>query len=233
LRGLTGSPIADTRTGCPCSTLSTTSSGVSTMTLHYSSCTTVSGATYDGTITVIINGPLETAGTTVDITLSDDFTIDGGDIDGSISMEYDDNGSANNYQITALSLSNTSSFGDITTVQIGSGFGGNIRVEEVNTNSGPLDLLDDNFVYEAAMLEVTCPDGTTNLNAEIITEVKYNILCGVPEDGSVQLTNQFDGSNYAEIDFAYTSTTTPGSCDNFAVVYLDSDPTTPIEIEIE
>ena len=46
LRGITGDPIADIRTGCPCSSVSTVS-GVSTMTLHYNSCSTVSGATYD------------------------------------------------------------------------------------------------------------------------------------------------------------------------------------------
>ena len=231
LRGLSGNSIADIRTGCPCSSVSTVS-GVSTMTLDYSSCATISGATYDGTITVIIDGPLETAGTTVDITLSDNFTIDEGDTDGSISMEYDAVGMANSYQINGLNLTNTTNGIDLTEVQIGSGFGGNIRVDKVGTNSGPLDLLDDDFVYNAAMLEVSCPDGT-GLTAEIITEVKYNVLCGVPEDGSVQLKRQFDNSDYAEIDFAYTSSATPGSCDNLAVVYLASDPTMPIEVEIE
>ena len=231
LRDLTGDPTADTRTGCPCSSVSTTGS-VSTMTLDYISCSTISGATYDGTITVTINGTLETAGTTVVIDLSDDFTIDGGDVDGSISMIYDDIGMANNYNITALTISNTSPSGDLTEVNIGGGLGGNIRYVEVGTNSGPIDLIDDDFFYEAAILEVTCPDGT-GLKAEIPTEVKYNILCGVPEDGSVQLTRLVDGSSYAEIDFAYTAIATAGSCDNFAAVYLASDPTMPIEVEIE
>lgn len=232
LRGLTGSPIADPRTGCPCSSLSTVG-GINTMTLDYDNCTTLGGATYDGTVTVEITGVLDVDGTIVDIAFSDDFTIDGGDIDGSLSMTYEDNGLTNSYAITDLFLSNTANGTDVTEVEIGAGGnGGRIRVGVVGTNSGPLDLLDDNFTYEEAMLEIHCPDGT-GLSSFINTTIVFNILCGVPQDGSIQLSRMFDGSPYAEIDFGYTNIAMPGDCDNIVAVYLASDPTMPVEVIID
>jgi len=236
LRGLLGTPTAEIRTGCPCSTLSTSPSGIHTMELDYDACSTLSGSTYDGQITVVISGDLDVNCTTIDITLSDDFTVDVGDLDGSLSMKYEDNGVTNGYNITDLTLSNTTSSGDETTAEIGfGGNGGKIRVTPVGTNSGPLDLIDDNFTYEEAMLEVTCPGPIPlTLSVFINTTIFYNILCGVPQDGEVALSEVNDGSPYATIDFAHPNVLGSGVCNNEVAVYLDSDPTgMPNVLEIE
>ena len=234
LRGLMGTSIADTRTGCPSSTLSTSPAGIHTMTLDYDACSTLSNATYDGMITVVITGELDVNCTTVEITLSDDFMVDDGDLDGTISLKYEDNGFTNGYNITDLFLSSTSSFGDVTTVEIGpSGHGGKIRVVEVGTNSGPLDLVDDNFTYEEAILEVTCPGPVpVVLSTFINTTILYNILCGVPQDGEIALSKVEDGSNFATIDFAYPNLAGSGDCNNQIAIYLDSDPSGVPEIYI-
>ena len=238
LRGIIGSTSADTRTGCPTSTLTTAPNGVRTMTLDYDNCTTIGGATYDGMITVIITGTLDVNGTTVDLTFSNDFTIDGASIDGLVSMEYEDNGSTFGYNITALSLISISDLGAETTVEIGSGMGGKIRVVEVGTNSGPLDLLDDNFFYEEATLEIVCPDPfRTKLFASINTVIRYNVLCGVPQEGRVQLTANDNGleSDFGEIDFAHGDLENPGNCDNLIAIYLanSATPTVPVIFEVE
>ena len=232
LRGLTGSPIADTRTGFPCSSLSTDSNGNHTLVLNYNSCTTVSGATYDGVITVFIDGELDVAGTTVTITLSNGFIVDDGSLDGSISMTYESG--TERYNIDDLCLSNTVNGTDETKVATSpGGFGGQIGVEEVNTNTDPTGLIDDNFTYEAAILEVTCPDPGTGaepvkLTATINSIIHFNILCGVPQDGEVAL--ELEAMPYATIDFAHPNILGSGECNNKVAVYLESNPDNEPEI---
>ena len=233
LRGLIGTSSADVRNDCPESTLGT-SGGVSTLTLVYNNCKTLSGATYDGTITVRIEGDLEVGGTCVKITLGPGFTVDNGTLNGSLSMIYDSG--TMGYNISELALTNTSDLGDETSVEIGaSGNGGIITVDVVGTNSGPLDLINDNFIYEAAHLEVTCPgrNGPEVLSAEIMVNMVYNIPCGIPQEGMIQLNKMVDGSPYAQIDFEHGSFDMPGGCDNLVAVFLDSDPTTLIQVTIE
>ena len=224
LRGLTGTPLADTRAGCPCSSLSPDES---TLTLEYNDCSTLSGANYNGTITVDINGVLDVAGTEVTITLSDGFMVDDGMLDGSLSMTYEDG--TDRYNIDDLCLSNTTNGIDITKVGITpGGFGGQIEVVQVNTNTDPTGLIDDNFYYHAADLQVTCPDPGTGelpevLNVFLNHPILFNILCGVPQDGEVALTRASDGSNFGTIDFAHPNVAGGGECNNMVAVYLASN----------
>jgi len=119
LRGLTDLPTADTRTGCPSSSLSTDSYGNHILELNYNSCSTISGGTYDGRITVLIKGIIGEDGTEVSITLSDGFTVDGGTLDGSLSMTYDIG--TKRYNISDLCLTNTTNGTDVTKVGVTAG----------------------------------------------------------------------------------------------------------------
>ena len=232
LRGFTNLPIADTRTGCPTSSLSSPSGGPQTLILEYLNCSTFSGTTYDGTITVIIDGVLDNHGTTISINLGDNFMVDDGILDGSLSMIYDSG--TDRYNITGLCLSNTANGIDETKVAISpGGFGGQIGIQEVTANTDPTGLIDDNFIYEAAMLEVTCPDPGTGeesvvLDVFINTEILFNIQCGVPQDGEVAL--ELDAMPYATIDFAHPNILGTGECNNQVAVFLASDPSGQPEI---
>jgi len=80
---------------------------------------------------------------------------------------------------------------------------------------------------------VTCPDPGTGeepvvLNASINSEILFNILCGVPQDGEVAL--ELDAMPYATINFAHPNIVGSGECNNKVAVYLDSDPSGMPEI---
>lgn len=207
---------AATRSGCPMSSINAAETVV---TLTYDDCNTSSSVNYSGTVTLTITGTLGVTGTTVEIDLSDDFTVGGDqDIDGNITLVYD--GIANDkYDITQLEIENNSSDPPTEVRLSSSGQIAHFELVDVNSdddNSNPLTFLDNEVLFNP-YIAVHCPEpdgvNVTILEVEPFgSELKYSLVCGLPYEGEIQLTES--GNFHSSIDFSYPNITGSGTCDN-------------------
>lgn len=208
---------ATTRSDCPTSSINAAETEV---TLTYNNCDTDSQVNYSGTVTLRIEGPLGETGTTIEIELSDDFTVGGDqDIDGNLTLFYDGIANGNGkYDITQMAIDNNSSapptevrlssLGQIAHFEL-------VDVDANDDNSNPLTFLDNEVLFDP-YLTVHCPnpDGVTQTTLDIepvASKVKYSIICGMPYDGEIEIREA--GIFHSSIEFSYPNAITSGVCD--------------------
>ncbi|MFK8005753.1 MAG: hypothetical protein AB8H03_05250 [Saprospiraceae bacterium] len=230
---------ATTRTGCPSSSLVSDNSGspaIHTITLDYGTgCTSIGSTDYQGTATVTIEGELNTLGTVVSIELSQDFVINStNDLDGIISLEFDNVNGTDTYKIINLDLQNTNlQNSNITTISlpdiqpgdpdlIGGFF---IKENTVGDPGNPLDIINDTLSYSGCF-QVDSPSGQTLRSCNISNaDINYDLSCGAPFDGflaidSLNTDGTFgDPSNpnegtFGDLNFSYPNAINEGTCDN-------------------
>lgn len=235
--GLTGSS-ATPRTGCPMNTLATVGN-VHTITLDYGTgCTTDGGADYEGIITLVINGNINTNGTVVNVQLDDDFKINStNDMDGSMTFTYVVDGTEEMYRIDDITLQNTNTNTNTTnsnvtqvslvTPALNGQF--TLKPNTIGDLGNATDILNDTIAYSGCFL-VHCPNAQT-LRSCTISEIDYSIPCGIPFDGNLILdTLNANGTygagipvfgTFGNMDFAYPNATSFGECDN-EIQYTDN-----------
>ncbi len=235
--GFTGSS-ASTRTGCPNSTL-TTESGPSgsiyTLILDYGiGCTSGGNAEYEGIITLVINGEINSNETEVNLQLSDDFKINSNnDIDGSMSFSYNDEGFEQMYLIDDISLQNTNILNsEITQISLSTAKVSRFILKPNTTNDpgNAMDILNDTIAY-AGCFKVVCPNAEI-LRSCTILDIDYSIPCGVPFDGEIMLdTLNADGTygsvnatigTFGNMNYAYPNTVGFGQCDEL-IEFIDNN----------
>ncbi len=234
---LTGSS-ATARTGCPNSTLTTesgTSGSIYTLILDYGTgCTSGGNAEYEGMITLVINGELNSNETEIDLQLSDDFKINSNnDIDGSMSFSYNDNGSEQMYLIDDISLQNTNILNsEITQISLSTAAVSKFRLKPNPTNDpgNAMDILNDTIAY-AGCFEVVCPNAEI-LRSCTIHDIDYSIPCGVPFDGEIMLdTLNKDGTygsgnatvgTFGNMNYGYPNAVGFGQCDDL-IEFIDNN----------
>jgi hypothetical protein len=238
--------IATTRTGCPSSYLTTDNSNspvVHTITLDYGTgCTSVGNTAYKGIATMIIEGELNTIGTTVSIQLSQDFIINSiNDLDGVISLEFDQVNGSDTYKIIGLNLQNTdiqnSNITKISLPQIQSGDpdlagGFFIKPNLVGDPGNPLDIINDTLSYSGCF-QVGSPTGQTFRSCtNPDSDINYDLSCGIPFDGFVTIdTLNTDGTfgdpsnpnagTFGDLNFSYPNSVNHGVCDDL-IKFLDN-----------
>ena len=232
LRDLVPSNSADIRDICPDTTL-TVNNGISTLLLDYNDCTTLSGAVFQGSVTVVIDGDRSANGTTIGITLSEDFsTSETGDLDGTIALQNNQSSGSDRFDITEITLSSTDpSSGESTTIEIFNPTEpGYIELIDVNNNDDTAyGLIDDRLEYTGC-LKITSPSTSTY---QICSNepVHFSILCGIPYEGNA-IIQEMNGSTLDSIGvvhFYYPNSLGNGVCDNQIEVILNSE-TTIIEL---
>lgn len=227
--GLDGESV--TTRSCPNSSLSTASGAggnVHTITLDYGTgCSTDGNAEYEGIVTVVLNGDLNTSGTTVNILLDDDFKINSdNDMDGLIKLTYIKNSGLDSYVIDTIGLTNTnlsnSNVTGVTSISAMLNGGFQLAPNPTGDLGNALDIVNDTIQYNGCFL-VHCPNAQT-LRSCTLTAVNYSIPCGTPFEGEMILDTMVTGGgfgftnpvvgNFGNMDFSFPNITGQGVCDS-------------------
>ena len=226
-----------TTRSCPNSSLSTASGAggnVHTITLDYGTgCSTDGNADYEGIVTVVLNGDLNTSGTTVNILLDDDFKINSdNDMDGNIGLTYFNDAGLDYYLIDTIELTNNNlANATTTTVEsisplLNGGF--YIAANPTGDLGNALDIVNDTIQYNGCFL-VHCPNSQT-LRSCSLTAVNYSIPCGVPFEGEIVLDTMTVGGGFGSdpvqgtfgnMDFAFPNVIGAGACDSL-ILFTDN-----------
>lgn len=229
--------IATTRTGCPSSSLSSDNSSspaVHDITLDYGAgCTSVGNAVYEGTVNIIIQGDLNTIGTTVSIQLNNNFILNSNnDLDGFITLEFDNINGTDIYKIIDINIQNTNlQTAETSTISLPQvqnsdpnlmdGFF--IKPNTIGDPGNPLDIINDTLAYSGCF-KVDILNGAT-LRSCASSDINYDLSCGVPFDGMVNVdTLNADGSfgdpsnpnfgTFGDLNFSYPNSIDNGVCDD-------------------
>jgi len=208
--------------------------------LHYqdqstcSACTSpLSGLDIGGSIVVMVSDPLGTMGHTITILPSDNFTIDGHDLDADViqlTNQFID-GSAtppeSYYTFTGLSnMRVVNPSNDTTTfVSLDQNFSF-LKITDTGTNHGNFangfGLLDDVYSLDLVDLVVECSNGQ-QVTESTTESLIYDMTCDCIQDGIVEMVdpNLVDLSATPPVtgvvaiyDYGYNAAGNPGECDD-------------------